>query len=282
MFTLKIENSRGELFELTHNSADYIVAGITGLAYPRINVNAVTGGQDGGIYGSSIAEMRNIVLSIMPRGDVEGNRQRLYKMFPPKEPCTVYFRNANRDVKIRAYVEVLDGDYFTDSETIQISLICPAPYFEAAEAIYAEISSTIRYFEFPFSISEPVEFSSISDSPQAIISNTGDLPCGVTITATFYGSVTGLTVYCVNLSQKIEISYTFQYGDTVTICTLQGSISAVLVRGTDEINMIPYISDDSEFFRLPSGESSFTVSVGSGDSGDVECGISATELFGGV
>ena len=282
MFTLKIENSRGELFELTHNSADYIVAGITGLAYPRINVNAVTGGQDGGIYGSSIAEMRNIVLSIMPRGDVEGNRQRLYKMFPPKEPCTVYFQNENRDVKIRAYIETLDGDFFTDAETMQISLICPAPYFEDVDAIYAEISSVIRYFEFPFSISEPVEFSSISDSPQAIINNTGDLPCGVTITATFYGSVTGLTVYCVNLSQKIEIGYTFQYGDTVTICTLQGSISAVLTRGTSDINMIPYISDDSEFFRLPAGESSFTVSVGSGDSGDVECSISATELYGGV
>ena len=33
-FTLKIENTKGEIFELTHNTKDYVVAGIQGLTRP--------------------------------------------------------------------------------------------------------------------------------------------------------------------------------------------------------------------------------------------------------
>ena len=44
MFTLKIENANGEIFELTHDSRNYVVIGVEGLTYPPTAVNTSTGG----------------------------------------------------------------------------------------------------------------------------------------------------------------------------------------------------------------------------------------------
>lgn len=282
MFTLKIQNSAGEVFELTHNLRDYIVSDITGLAYPKFSVNAAQGGTDGAIFGSTFAEMRNIVISVMPRGRVEENRQYLYRMFPPKEPVTIFFQNENRDVKILGYIESLDGGFFTDEETIQISILCPQPYFEAAEDIVAEISHILRYFEFPFDISEPVEFAAMTDDPSAVVTNSGDLPAGVTFNISFTGSVENLIIFTGDTTQFFRINYSFANGDVLKICTLSGSLSADLTRSTDVINMIPYVTENSTWFKLPHGDTAFTFSVSTGSADDVEVEISMTELYGGV
>ncbi|MDE7094681.1 MAG: phage tail family protein, partial [Oscillospiraceae bacterium] len=139
MFTLKIENTRGEIFELTNNEQDYAIVGVSGLTRPDTTVNTSSGVSDGEYYNSSKVGMRNIVIDILLRGDIETNRQRLYRIFPLKTACTVYFKNYNRDVKIKGYVEVLDGDLFVEQEQIQISIICPQPYFESLQTIHTEL-----------------------------------------------------------------------------------------------------------------------------------------------
>ena len=54
MFTLKIENSNGEIFELSHNLKNYAIGGIEGLTQPKTVVNTSTGGGlDGTFYNSS-------------------------------------------------------------------------------------------------------------------------------------------------------------------------------------------------------------------------------------
>ena len=136
MFSLKIQNAKGELFELSHNHQNYIVTDVQGLTIPQIINNTASGGTvDGAFYNSSRMETRNIVITVRLVGDIEGNRQRLYKMFSLKRPNTIFFKNANRDLKIVGYVEVIEGDLFVQDESIQISIICPRPYWESAQAI---------------------------------------------------------------------------------------------------------------------------------------------------
>lgn len=105
MYTLKIQNASGELYELTHNPDQYLIEKITGLTTVRNTVNLSTAGTTaGGKFNSSHLESRNIVIYLVLCGDIEANRQLLYRIFPRDSEITVFFKNANRDVKIGARV----------------------------------------------------------------------------------------------------------------------------------------------------------------------------------
>lgn len=181
MYTLKIENEHGEIFELTH-SRDYTVTHISGLMPPKNGINLSTAGLiDGAEFNSSHADVRNIVITLYLEGDVEANRQKLYRIFPYKSPCTVYFKNKHRNVKIQGYLELLDSDPFVKREAVQISLICPRPYWVGLDEIRAELSRSIAGFEFPFSIpSVGVVISGSCPYPVAVIRNPGDTAVGFT------------------------------------------------------------------------------------------------------
>ena len=132
MFTLKIKNNRGEIYELTHNRRQYSILDITGLTLPQCNVNMISSaGQDGGEYSSSNLNPRNIVITLALEGDIETNRQLLYTIFPLHSPVTVYYQTFNRDLYIDGYLESIDGSLFAQREAMQISIICPDPYFRS-------------------------------------------------------------------------------------------------------------------------------------------------------
>lgn len=138
MFTLKIRNHRGEIYELTHNRQQYSVVNVSGLTLPQCDVHISDAGtQDGGEYNSSHLNPRNIVITLALEGDIETNRQQLYRMFPLHSPVTLFYRTYNRDLHIDGYPEVIDGSLFERREMMQISVICPDPYFRDAYPITA-------------------------------------------------------------------------------------------------------------------------------------------------
>ncbi|MDE5769258.1 MAG: phage tail family protein [Oscillospiraceae bacterium] len=282
MFTLKIENTRGEIFELTNNEQDYAVVGVSGLTRPDTAINTSSGVSDGEYYNSSKLGMRNIVIDILLRGDIETNRQRLYRIFPLKTACTVYFKNQNRDVRIKGYVEVLDGDLFVEQEQIQISIICPQPYFESLKTLYTELSKIVRMFEFPFSIQvgEPIPFSERRNLPLCSIVNNGDAECGLILTVAISGEVQDLRIYHTATPQFIGFDYLFQAGDQITVNTLTGQKKLTLLRDDEEINLLSYMQPGSSWFQLAVGINDFTFTASNQDF--VRILFATTELFGGV
>ena len=282
MFTLKIENANGDIFELTHDTQNYAIIGVQGLTPPATTVNTSTGGTiDGTFYNSSRVEQRNLVIDIVLRGDIEGNRQRLYKIFNIKKQCTIYFTNANRNVQIVGYVETLEGNLFELGETMQISIICPRPFFEDLETIYNELSQIVRMFEFPFSISDPIPFSEIVDYPLCTINNSGDVECGCTMSITIGDTVTGFTIYNTTNQTFMGFNYSFEDGDEITINTNSGQMSATLIRAGQKTNLLNYITKNSTWFRLSVGDNDFTFTTTAG--GESVLIIFATaNLYGGV
>lgn len=268
MFTLKIENTNGEIFELSHNTQNYAVVGVQGLTRPQTAINtAVGGGLDGAFFNSARVEMRNIVIDIILNGDIEANRQQLYRIFPQKTQCTVYFKNQNRNVKISGYVETLGGDLFSKREQMQISILCPRPFWEDMNVIYTELSKILSAFEFPFAIAETpgVPMSEIVDFPVCVVDNGGDIPCGCIITINIVndGSVNpvdGLKIY--NLTTQEFFGFTtnrtFGAGDQITINTLSGQMSCTLNRAGTTENLLNYIASGSTWFKLAVGENQFT------------------------
>ena len=283
MFSLKIENAKGEMFELTHDTQNYAIIGIEGLTPPPTIVNTSTGGTlDGTFHNSSRLDQRNIVITIHLRGDIEGNRQRLYKIFNLKKPCKVYFRNENRNVKIKAYVETIEGDLFENGETIQISLICPRPYFEDAATIYTELSKILKMFEFPFSLEQPEEMASITEYPQCSVVNTGDVDCGCMIYIQLDAAVTDLNIFNATKQEKMSFEYEFAANDEITISTISGEMYARLLRNGAQTNLLNYIKGGSTWFKLDIGENIFTFSVTSGSVDDVWISFETANLYGGV
>ena len=84
MFTLSVENDRGEKLELTHNKK-YTVTNITGLNPPKATINtSPVSNFDGVRQNGSRAEPRNLVITVVIEGDIEANRINLYKYFKIK------------------------------------------------------------------------------------------------------------------------------------------------------------------------------------------------------
>lgn len=282
MFTLKIENANGEIFELTHNTQNYAVIGVQGLTYPPTVVNTSTGGAvDGTFFNSSRVEQRNIVIEIIINGNIETNRQQLYRIFSIKKPCTVYFSNKNRSVQIQGYIEVLDGDLFVQREQVQISIICPRPYFEDLQTIYTELSQVVRMFEFPFMIETPIPFSEIVDYPLCTVNNNGDVDAGCIIRVEINDNVTGLKIYNVTTQTFIGFDYSFQQGDEITINTISGQMKTTLNRNGQVINILNYLSAGSTWFKLPPGNNDFTYSTTEGSEA-VTIIFATAALYGGV
>lgn len=283
MFTLKIENSIGEIVELTHDLGNYAVIGISGLTPSATNINTATAGTiDGSFFNSARVEQRNIVIDIVLRGDIEGNRQRLYRIFPRKTPCTIYFANKNRNVQIQGYVETLEGDLFVQQEQMQISIICPRPYFEDLEYIYGEISTILKLFEFPFSISTPIPFAEILDTPLATISNDGDVETGMTLTLSISGAVTGLTIYNTTTQQYFGLNYSFEDQDTIAISTITGQLSVMLTRNGVQQNLLNYVTAGSSWIKLAVGNNDLIYTTTNESEDDVKVTIQAVTLRGGV
>lgn len=280
LFELKIENTRGEIFELTNDEQNYAVIGISGLTRPNTAITTSESAADGSHYKSSRVGMRNLVIDIDLRGDIEANRQRLYRIFPMKTACIVYFRNENRNVKIVGYVEVLDGDLFVEREQMQISILCPRPFWESAATLITELSKTMKMFEFPFSIQTPIPFSERRNLPICTIVNRGDAFCGCLITIEISGEVSNLNIYNTATQQFFGLDYTFQADDVITLNTKQGEKSVSLLRNGESTNLLNYMKTGSAWLQIAVGTNDFTFTASNQDS--VKILFASVELFGGV
>lgn len=282
MFTLKIGNNRGSINELTHNTGRYAVVGIDGLTRPPTNINtAIAGGIDGSFFNSARVEQRNLVISIILRGDIETNRQALYTIFPLKSKCTIYFSNKNRDVKIEGFVETLEADLFTMQERVQVSIICPRPYWQDMNEIIDSISTTVNLFQFPFSISEPIPFAEIYNEPHAFLNNLGDSETGFTIVTTLEKNLSTLTFTNLTTGEFFKVDYTMLEGDTFILSTIQGGLNVRIEREGSSINLLNYIGAGSSWIKLVTGLNDITYSCGS-DEADFPIAINAIWLYGGV
>lgn len=159
----KVQNAAGDILDL--NSAEsrqkFVLASIQGLNPPPAQLNiANIYGMDGGRPNSAYRNTRNIVLTMLLRGDQEASRQELYNYFNTKEPCRFFFQNLNRNVYIDALTETVENDMFQRTGEVQVSLICPDPFFRDVEEYTYELQNSQGCFEFPFAIDadHPIPF----------------------------------------------------------------------------------------------------------------------------
>lgn len=266
MFTLKIENKKGQHITLTQNESNYQVINIEGLNPAKASVftNAVAN-MDGQKFKSSKLEMRNIVLTVKINGDAEENRINLYSYFKTGKWCKIYYKNNSRDVHIEGYCETIECPLFTMNQQMQISIICPDPYLKSVEIISADISKLLSAFTFPFAIKEEgIAFSTYEPNKVTTIINSGEIATGLIIKLIATDdNVANPVIYNVDTGEYMLLETTLNKGDEIIINTNKGEKSIVMMVDGLEINIINSLSGSSTWLQLESGTTDFTYSTDS-------------------
>lgn len=282
MYSLKVENDRGNTLELTNNP-NYTVFKIEGLNPPQANINSsVNTTTDGSSINSVRLESRNIVIYAAMEGDIEASRINLYKYFPVKKTVKLYFSNNSRDIYIEGIVELIECDLFSNKQVAQISIICPRPYFKDVENLVTIFSDVSAMFEFPFSISKAgVEISTIGTNQRRSIINTGDVETGVIIKLFATGTVVNPVIYDVLKRTYLKLNFTMLASDAVVINTNVGEKSIELIRDGVTHNAMGYMAQDSAWFTLEAGDNVFTYDADSGNS-NLQLTFTTAILYSGV
>ena len=285
IFTLKIRNCKNEIYELTHDYDHYYVMSVSGLTPPATTINTtVSGIHDGSYYNSSRVQQRNIVITVGLKGDVEANRQRLYSIFPLKKECTVFYKNQNRNLKIDGFIETLEADIFSQQESVQISIICPNPYFQGLSVIESDIRREQPLFEFPFAIEEPIPFGNIMRIPTCYLNNIGDVGCGCIFHFRFHKFVEYLRITNRVTGECMDLQDArFNDGDELMINTNFGNLRIIHYRSDgSERNLLPYLKKDSKWIHLETGANTIIFTVSEGLYNGINASVEFTPLYGGV
>lgn len=268
MFKLEVENKLGHKLELTNNENKFQILKIDGLTPPKAQIftNSISD-LPGQMFKSSKLEMRNIVLTIKLNGDVEKNRIELYSYFAPSKWCKLYFKNETRSVYIDGYVETMEADLFVINETVQVSIVCPNPFFKSVDMVTSNLSFVSSGFEFPFAIpSYGIEFSTILDNTVSVLVNGGDVEAGIIIEiSTAYMTIANPVIYNYETGEMLKVNAFVSRGERIIINTTKGEKSIVKRSASgSETNLMNSLDlNSSTWLQSSPGANYFTFSADS-------------------
>lgn len=280
MFDLSVKNISGDVLRLTRNN-NYAITGVSGLTPVAANINTSTAGiNDGVVYNSARLSYRNIVITLCFARNVETSRIKLYDYFQTKQFCRLYFSNGSRDVYIDGYVETFECDLFTMTETAQISIICPKPYFKNVTETVNSGATVSAAFEFPTAFNDVV-FSTETAGTTVVIPNNGDVSAGMDIEINFTGSVSAPVIRNAATGEYFRLNRNFVSGDKVTVNTRSGEKSVILTRFGVEFNIINALDAGASWLQLQRGNNTLLLGANSGSTA-LSVTFKHYDLFAGV
>lgn len=253
---------------------------IEGIGPGKADVNTTElATNDGSLFNSSRVTERNIVIDItlFPKDTIEESRHRTYKYFPLKQMLTLVIETDTRRCAIDGYVESNEPDIFSQQESLQISIICPNPFFRSVTASKVLFYGVDPLFKFPFSneslTEKLIEFGHINHYTDRNIVYDGDSETGMTIKMHASGSVKNITIYKIQTRESMKI-YTdkietltgapLNQGDDLVITTVNKQQSIKLIRNGKEINVLNALDRKSTWLKLTKGENVFAYSAEEG------------------
>lgn len=157
---------------------DFIqIRNVEGLGPVKANVNTTPyGSVDGEAYNGSEVPKRNIVITVGFNPDwnewsVETLERLLYAYFIPKQTVRLVFTSDDDFpvVEITGVCESVDPNMFSKDPEMQISIICPDPYFTTTQ---------------------PVVITRAEGLPATNVHNIGQLPVGIDLKVTYISGAT--------------------------------------------------------------------------------------------
>lgn len=276
---IKIENDRGEVLGLSA-SPRYIPM-LTGTGPPAATINmAKVAAADGTRINSTTVNERYLLLTVYLVRDIARARLDLYRWIATKARIKVYYQADDLDVYIEGYVETVEVDPWAKNQNVQVSVICPMPFWQDVHNTYTDASQVEKRFEFPFSVEEEgVELSVVDPGASTIIENGGTVEAGVTFVVTATAPSTNPRIYNLSTGEYIGVNATLEPGDQIEICTRTGSKRITHIRGTVRTNYINALMMGSKWLQMAVGANEYSYTVASGE---CELGVYHTNMYTGV
>ena len=277
--TIKIENDRGEVLDFSASPRYFAM--LTGTGPPAATINrAKVSVTDGTRYNSATVNERELLLTVYLLRDIARARLNLYRFIATKSHVKIYYQADGLDVFVEGYVETAEVNPWERNQFVQVSIICPMPYWQDVAATYTDASQVARLFEFPFSIDEAgVELSTKSSGTSTLIENGGTVVTGVTFVITATLRTTNPRIHNLSTGEFIGIHATLEPGDQVEICTVPGSKRVTHIRDGVRINYINTLMMGSSWLQMAVGANEYVYTT---DSGECELGVYHTNMYAGV
>lgn len=274
--SLKIEMTRPE-------SSGFYIQKIEGLGPCTTNINITErASMDGSRYSSAHVNTRNIIMSLgfSSTYDIEELRHKSYKYFPIKRKVKILIETDRRICETYGYVESNEPDIFSPTETTQISILCPDPYFyssgEGAVSFVALVGIEPE-FSFYFSNESLTEneivFGEIQNNVERIVPYYGETEVGIRIHIHALGAASNVSINNVLTRETMKIDtsrlkiltgHEIIAGDDIIISTVIGEKSIQLIRNGICYNILNCVDRHSDWFQLSTGDNLFACKADDG------------------
>ena len=284
MFDLILENAAGDQLSFGMGSP-FTITEIEGL-YPAsatINTSEMAL-MDGAKFDSAKVNMRVLNVAFAIEYDAAKNRIEVFKVLKPKHPVKLIYNGQYRQVYIEGYVESMPISMFDMKQIVTCNIICPSPYFKAAQEVINELRNIISAFHFPFSSTADPQLvlSYFATDVGITVENDGDVECGMVIELYAYDSIENPKVYNYVTQAFIGLDITMQAGDLITINTNAGQKKATLLRAGVESSVFNSVIKDSTWLQLEPDGSTFVYEVGTGNASNLNVTFKHFNLYEGV
>lgn len=280
--SVTVINHKGDSVVLTLRSPElsgFFIKNIEGLGAPIGTINTSAYATiDGSRFISSRSNQRNIVfhLGFLENPTIEASRIASYKFFSVKNELTMIFETDIKTVIITGRVETNEPDIFSKESGAVVSVICPDPYFRSLASEVTNFSNLTKMFKFPYSNNDLsiklTYFGNVAPEAQQDIVYDGESPIGFVITINATGTAGSITIMNLDTRETMVINNTIitsiagsgiSAGDQITISTIKGQKSAILLRNGNSINILSAVIG-SDWFTLDVGTNPFYYTAASG------------------
>ena len=212
----------GNVLNLSGVEKKWQIISVTGLNPPVATQNEsnVVGAAVVKITGSNIGK-RAIVFTIRINYPCELNRAELLSFLGSNNEITLHIQSKYKDLYIDGVVETNDYDIYTNSQIMQVSILCGYPYFKASEERVTKSIVSKGGFTFPFSVDydKTVQFDEFDILDRLFLYNYGQIPTGLIIELDVYEN-SAVKVYNVdNENEFFTFNEELRAGDKVIINT---------------------------------------------------------------
>ena len=222
---------------------------------------------DGERMTSARLSIRTLTLRIKVLEPVDENRHALHAFFMSKKKVRVYYYSPSLKAYIDGFVEGVSDQQFYRDDLIVISIRCFSPYFVETSKSVTSYNTVSYGFYFPFSITVPVPFGSLSSTDHQSVLNKGteDVGCTIRIKA-IGGDVVNPVIYNQTTDKRMHIKVTINSNDELLIKTAVGEKSILYIDDValDKTNMIDSLDRTSDWITLVSGDNVIYVNAESG------------------
>lgn len=284
MVSFKLENESGKVVDINDGINYIVVPPVEGLSPPPATLfMSKSPNRKGSKHNGSTLDDRNILITIKFLGEIEQNRNALYEWIDTAQYVKIYYRNETKNVYCEGYVQECPIDFYSDNETVTVSIVCGDIYFKDLQEIAADISTLLKQFTFPFAIdSKGIPFSTLRQDNTTNVFNAG-AETGVKITVKCTDILKNPILFDANdTTRRFKLNYTFPAGWVIEIDTESSpkTCKAIKPDGT-VLNLMRYIAGAPTWFTLKKGNNRFGYSAESG-AATAEITIGFTNKYLGV